>query len=140
MNGSSTVMAQFCPGASKTDIATSGSTQDRTTAYYNRSSFCRAGQVGAPAIANGYGGGNSGLGIILGPGQSNWDISLIKQTRVGGINENASLEFRTEFFNAFNHPQFSNPSSSDLNNSAFGVISATSVNPRLIQFALKYVF
>jgi len=46
--------------------------------------------------------------------------------------------FRTEFFNAFNHPQFSNPGTSITG--AFGAITSASVNPRLIQFALKYVF
>jgi hypothetical protein len=133
---------QFCPGMDKGDVATSGSTQDRVNAYFNRSAFtgsqCSAG--GIPRISNGTGAGNSGNGIILGPGQHNWDISLIKGTKVGGVNENASLEFRTEFFNAFNHPQFSNPSSTNLTSSAFGRITSSSVNPRLIQFALKYVF
>ena len=50
--------------------------------------------------------------------------------------------FRTEFFNMFNHPQFANPSGSqtDVSKSTFGQITSSSVNPRLIQFALKYVF
>ena len=86
----------------------------------------------------------SGLGIILGPGQFNWDISLIKTTKVGGLREDATLQFRTEFFNAFNHAQFSNPnagnSSSDISIANVGQITSTSVNPRLIQFALKYIF
>ena len=41
-----------------------------------------------------------------GPDQSNWDISIAKTTKVGGLREDATLEFRTEFFNTFNHPQF----------------------------------
>jgi hypothetical protein len=89
--------------------------------------------------------GNSGYGIVPGPGQFNWDISLVKTTKVGGINENAVLVFRSEFFNAFNHAQFANPVTSstqtqDVTSSTFGQINSTSVNPRLIQFALKYVF
>jgi hypothetical protein len=85
--------------------------------------------------------GDSGYSSVLGPGQFNWDISLIKTTKVGGINENAVLVFRSEFFNAFNHPQFGpSPVSNDVNNSSFGLINTASVNPRLIQFALKYVF
>jgi hypothetical protein len=61
---------------------------------------------------------------------------------VGGIHEDATLVFRTEFFNTFNHPQFSNPAVVDVSKatSTFGQITSTSVNPRLIQFALKYVF
>jgi hypothetical protein len=59
---------------------------------------------------------------------------------VGGINENATLVFRTEFFNAFNHAQFNNPVSVADSAATFGQITSLSVNPRLIQFALKYVF
>jgi hypothetical protein len=44
-----------------------------------------------------------------------------------------------EFFNAFNHPQFNNPGTS-FTSATFGAITSTSVNPRLIQMALKYTF
>jgi hypothetical protein len=49
------------------------------------------------------------------------------------------MEFRVEFFNAFNHPQFSTPDT-NVTDPTFGQITGTSVNPRLIQFALKYSF
>ena len=65
--------------------------------------------------------------------------SVAKNTRVGGIHEDSVLQFRAEFFNIFNHPQFSNPAS-DFANGNFGQITSTSVNPRLIQFARKYIF
>jgi len=66
---------------------------------------------------------------------------LLKTTKVGGLREDATLQFRTEFFNAFNHPQFNNPAVVDVSKTTtFGQITTTSVNPRLIQFALKYVF
>jgi hypothetical protein len=58
---------------------------------------------------------------------------------VGGIHESAVLQFRAEFFNLFNHPQFSNPAN-DAGSANFGQITSASVNPRLTQFALKYVF
>ena len=79
--------------------------------------------------------------MILGPGQFNFDTTLGKTTRVGGIHEDAMLQFRAEFFNLFNHPQFNIPAG--LNFGApgnFGQITSTSVNPRLVQLALKYVF
>ncbi|MBV9505549.1 MAG: hypothetical protein JO323_11170 [Acidobacteriia bacterium] len=63
----------------------------------------------------------------------------MKVTRVGGIHENATLQFRAEFFNIFNHPQFSNPVV-QYNQPNFGQITGASVNPRLVQLALKYVF
>ena len=91
--------------------------------------------------------GNTGVGIILGPGQFNWDFSVLKNTRLG---ENRSLQFRAEFFNLFNHAQFDNPNPNSIpyepalpNVSSpdnFGQIVKTSVNPRVIQLALKFVF
>jgi len=81
------------------------------------------------------------LGILLGPGQFNFDTTVSKTTTVGGIRESATLQFRAEFFNLFNHPQFNNPGGVNfavLGN--FGQITSTTVNPRLIQFALKYSF
>lgn len=80
--------------------------------------------------------GNSGVGVITGPGQWNWDMALAKTLP---INERMHLEFRAEAFNIWNHTQFSNPSSS-INSSQFGVITSTSVPPRIIQFGLKLYF
>ncbi len=141
LNGASPAMqAQYAAGAGPGNVASSGDIQARIDnangGYFNKAAFAAT----APAIGGGTGIGNSGLGTILGPGQHNWDISLIKNTKVGGLSEGAALEFRTEFFNAFNHPQFSNPGNFDVTNAAFGKITSTSVNPRLIQFALKYIF
>ena len=108
--------------------------------------------VGAtPGVAGtgGTGWGNLGATPMLGPGQFNFDVIVAKTTRVGGIHENGALQFRAEFFNIFNHSQFGNPalgggvSTPVGNNFAqgnFGQITAMSVNPRLMQFALKYVF
>ena len=97
----------------------------------------RIGVFCAPqAVGNGTGYGGSGLGAGLGPGQNNWDMALAKTFKV---KESQTVEFRTEFFNAFNHPQFLNPSA-NVALGSFGQIGATAVNPRLIQFALKYLF
>ncbi|MGD0906172.1 MAG: carboxypeptidase-like regulatory domain-containing protein [Candidatus Acidiferrales bacterium] len=141
--------AEFAPGMGPANIGTSGSVRQRlggTSAaqgYFNKAAFTTIPNIGA---INGVGGatgwGNSGIGNILGPGQFNFDATLQKTTRVGGIHEDATLVFRTELFNVFNHPQFNAPSGSqlDASNAAFGQINSTSVNPRLIQFALKYIF
>ncbi|MGA9979637.1 MAG: TonB-dependent receptor [Candidatus Sulfotelmatobacter sp.] len=89
--------------------------------------------------------GDAGRNIIQGPGTQNWDISLFK---FFPIREQMHVEFRAEFFNAFNHydPEFSNPGNfSDTNvatehgSSAFGFAQAAH-DPRLIQFALKFYF
>ncbi len=46
------------------------------------------------------------------------------------------LNFRAEFFNLFNHPQFGAPIS-DINQPGFGSVNSTVNNPRLVQLALK---
>jgi hypothetical protein len=133
--------AEFCTGMGPGNSATSGSVEQRLgganggPGWINKNAFCSV-----PVVGNGTGYGDSGLGILLGPGQFNWDISLIKTTKVGGIREDAALQFRAEFFNAFNHAQFNNPSVTDISIPVAGQITSTSVNPRLVQFALKYIF
>jgi len=136
-----TSTAEFCPGMGSANAGTAGGVEARLgglsggPGYLNKAAFCTT-----PAIGDGTGYGNSPLGLILGPGQFNWDMSLVKTTRVGGLREDATLQFRTEFFNAFNHAQFNNPTVLDVSKTTFGQITSTSVSPRLIQFALKYAF
>jgi hypothetical protein len=62
-------------------------------------------------------------------------LSFNKKTPIG---EHKSLEFRSEFFNAFNHGQFYNPDNQG-GSSTFGQIT-TARAPRIIQFALKFYF
>ena len=64
------------------------------------------------------------------------DFALHKVLPVG---ENKRFEFRAEFYNATNTPQFSNPNTT-VTSATFGTITATRQNPRLVQFALKYLF
>jgi len=51
------------------------------------------------------------------------------------------LQFRVEFFNIWNTPQFNAPNAS-FGSSTFGVVNSTALftNPRLVQFALKFLF
>jgi hypothetical protein len=80
--------------------------------------------------------GNSGRGMFYGPGQWNLDFSAFKNIP---ISERFNMQFRAEFFNLLNHDNFDNPTSS-LDSSAYGTIRSTSVNARLVQFALKLTF
>jgi hypothetical protein len=76
-------------------------------------------------------------------GIANFDFAVFKRTRFAS-NERFGLEFRTEFFNLFNRTQFAAPNTvcCSANNQNFGVVTATApgTNPRLIQFALKFLF
>jgi hypothetical protein len=88
-----------------------------------------------PGAGTGY--GNSGIGTVMGPGQFNFDMALAKDTKV---TEWGTLQFRVEAFNIFNHPQFDPPFGNNVDGAQFGVITATSVTPRVIQFGLKFLF
>ncbi len=80
--------------------------------------------------------GNSGRNQIEAPGLNLWDIGLLKETQ---LTERFHLEFRAEFLNAFNTPQFGRPDGT-LIPGEFGRIGYTNINPRLLQFALKLMF
>ena len=83
--------------------------------------------------------GNSGVGILRGPSQLNFDFSLIKHFPLSRVKDKSDLEFRAEFFNIFNHPLFADPDVS-LSDASFGQILNTVGNPRIVQFALKFAF
>jgi hypothetical protein len=85
--------------------------------------------------------GNSGFGILRGPGQRSWDLSLMKNFPLG--TEARYLQFRAEFFNLPNNENFGTPNSSQCGGACGeGTITsnATGTNPRQIQFALKLYF
>jgi hypothetical protein len=92
--------------------------------------------------------GNMGRNVLRGPGINNWDISILKNFK---LTESKSLQFQSNFFNAFNHAQFYGPTSSGGSvggSGLFGQVSSDSTpsqsayyrGPRVIQFALKLYF
>jgi hypothetical protein len=150
---------QFAPGKTFADMVTPGGIESRLggnsggPGYYNVSAFTAPPAVNpdgtitttaaCPSCVTLY--GNAGVGILQGPGQFNFDLALLKNTR---ITENKFVQFRAEFFNLFNHPQFANPTAPpggqvnlmDVNSPNGSWITATSVNPRVIQLGLKIIF
>ncbi len=85
---------------------------------------------------------------FYGPGIQMWDLGLFKQIK---ITDRYQFQFRAEFFNAFNHPNFANPSADIANPGSFGKVSDTLSpilgadsggpgDPREIQLALKFYF
>ncbi len=79
--------------------------------------------------------GNLGRNAIYGPGQINWDMSLIRHFR---FRERWRLDFRAEFFNIMNHANWNNPTTSNTS-STFGEITGFG-GPRNIQFSTKLFF
>jgi len=136
--------AEMAPGCTYHDLSTAGAVDSKLSNYFNRSCIARnaAGTaiwpiVGADGVATAF--GSSGVGIVSGPDQRNFDLSILKRTRIPKMGEAGNLEFRAEFFNAFNTTQFSSPGT-NVSAATFGVISSTAVNPRIVQMALKVNF
>ena len=90
-------------------------------------------------VGCGTGFGNSGVGIMNCCTQINFDAAIVKNTTVGGLRENATLQFRAEFFNLWNHAQF-NPPGNGFGSTTFGSITSSAVPGRILQFGLKYSF
>jgi len=129
--------AQLAPGCTNSQVETKGSVTGKLTNYFNTT--CVGPSFQPPPIGDGIGFGNSGVGIVRGPDQRNFDLAIVKKTSMGWPRDGANIEFRTEFFNAFNTPQFNNPDP-DISSASFGQVTTTAVNPRIIQFALKLNF
>ena len=127
--GTGTLRPDVVGGCGK---GTSGSSVSRVKDWFNASCFTHA---------TGYTFGDEARvdATLRQQGVVNFDFAVFKRTP---ITERVNVEFRTEFFNLFNHPQFGPPNGtccSD-NNKNFGVVTNTVNLPRLIQFGLKFNF
>jgi len=145
--GQSTLRPDVVSGCDKN---VSGSPVSRLGGWFNTACFQQPGLntpglngVSIPGIANGWAFGNEPRvdPTLRQQGINNFDFAVFKKTTIG---ERANIEFRTEFFNIFNHPQFGPPNGTccTANNANFGVVTNTIGNAqsRLIQFGLKFAF
>jgi len=92
--------------------------------YFNTSAFATAPQFTL---------GNASRNPVRGPAYRDGDLALLKHT---SINEHADVEFRAEFFNVTNTPAFAQPNGS-YGSPAFGTITATATDPRVVQFGAR---
>ncbi len=87
--------------------------------------------------------GNAGRNMLQGPGLAETDVSLTKKFV---LSERLNMQFRSEFFNVFNHTNFNNPnpvvyaSATGGPSPTAGVITSTSTTSRQIQFGLKLMW
>ena len=129
--------AQLSGKCSKGQFVTGGRMSSKLNNYFNESCFTNPTIIGADGMGTGF--GNSATGLVDGPGQSNLDVAVSKSIALPRPVENSTIEVRAEFYNALNHPQFANPDT-NFTSPTFGVISSTSVNPRVGQLAVKFLF
>lgn len=108
--------------------------------WFDPSTFCdpTTGQP-CPQVLGTF--GNAPHAMCCGPAISNTDLVISKKT---AINERWNTEFRAEFYNTWNHTQFANPDGDFSDGAApsgtFGLIQKTREGPRVMQFALKFLF
>ena len=96
--------------------------------YFNTAAFATAPQFVI---------GDASRNPVRGPAYRDLDVALVKHTRLG---EMADLEFRAEVFDITNTPAFAQPNASGTSgfgSAAFGSITATTTDPRVVQFALR---
>ena len=94
--------------------------------------------IDAYTAPSGFAFGNAGRNSLIGPGQNVFDGSLRKTF---SLTESQKLEFRAEFFNMFNHPNFAQPDNFfEDGPDVGGAISSVAIPMRQIQFGLKYSF
>jgi len=129
--------AQLSEACTKGQLVTSGSVQSKLNNYFDSACFTTPPIIGADGMGTAF--GDSATGIVNGPAQANLDLSISKNIPLRWPREGSNLQFRAEFFNVFNHPQFADPDN-NLSSATFGIISSTSVNPRVGQLALKFAF
>ena len=117
------------------------------SAWFDRTAFDFSGTCPAPGLATPTGPGDPQKAFgnapryfsnIRNPGVNNLDLSLQKDFRVPG-GDGRRLQFRADFFNLLNHPQFAEPIS-DPGNSSFGRITRTAVTNRVVQLGLHLFF
>jgi hypothetical protein len=133
------------PGATLDEAVRNGRVSARVDQFFNTSAFSPAAFIPDGSLIDGQfpvsGGGtifgNLGRNILRGPDQRSVDTAIIKRTKVG---DKATMVFRWEIFNLFNRPNFADPSSDVSSPGTFGKISAMSVNPRVMQYGLKFEF
>jgi hypothetical protein len=108
-------------------LDTGRSRQDLINQYFNTSAF-------TPNALGTF--GTAPRNFMRGPGSINFDLALMKKFQ---IKERATVQFRAEFFNAFNKPNFGNPYNNLNTSNRFGHIESAG-SPRIVQFGLKLNF
>src|SRR5262249_34881362 len=118
--------AQLSGICSNGALVKSGSVGSKLNGYFNPSCFADSTAICGCGLATAV--ENSSTGTVDGSAQANLDLAVSKTWPF----ERCSLQLRAEFYNALNHPQFSNPDA-NFSSPTFGVISGTSVSPRVGQ-------
>jgi len=129
--------AQLTGTCMKDQLVKGGSIDSKLNAYSNATCFSAPPVIGTDGIGTAF--GNSATGLVDGPPQANIDLAVSKSVMLNWPRDECELQFRAEFYNVLNHPQFANPDA-NFTSPTFGVITSTSVNARVGQLAIRLKF
>jgi hypothetical protein len=135
-----TSRAEWCPGSYSGGqgfgtLVTPGPTENKLNHYFSSTPISCL----PPAIGNGQGWGDTSVGMAYGPGERDADLSAQKDIYILGEHHD-DIQIRGEFYNTFNWANFTAPGTNVGSPGSFGVITSTSLNPRIIQLGMKFVF
>jgi Carboxypeptidase regulatory-like domain/TonB dependent receptor len=105
------------------------------TCWYNQAAFTTPPLAPGQTFSHQF--GNSGNGPLVGPGQVNFNLALLKSF---DITETNKIQFRAEVYNVANHPQFALPGSTPDVPGGSSVTATLPDNQREFQFGLKWLF
>jgi hypothetical protein len=128
----------FNTGSQGTDFGCTNPGHQTLDCWYNQAAFAVPGL--APGQQSAHSFGNSRIGNLRGPDLVDFDFVLQKNFK---IRESQQVEFRAEFFNLLNHPNFGLPgggSAVPVDVPGGASITNTATDNRQIEFALKYTF
>ena len=121
--GAGTTRPNYVSGCTKT---VPGNDFNRLNAWFNTSCFAYGGDYS-------FGNESANDAHLFAAGIHNWDLSMLKTTK---ITEKTNLQFRVESFNTFNHFQPGAPNTA-VGNGSYGKVTSQANNPRQIQLSLR---
>ena len=128
LNGTGNISSIIPNADNRPNVSGSVSYPKTVKSWFSASAF-------APTVAGTW--GNLPFNSIRAPGRQNWNLALFKSFLFSET-RGSKLEFRAEFFNAFNHTEFNNISNT-FTNGDFGAVTSAH-DPREIQLGLKLYF
>jgi hypothetical protein len=141
LNGIVTVQSGLPVSISRTSVNSGQAVSNGHSAALSNPSISQWFNTGAFSLSPAFTYGNVGpvLPDVFSDGTRNVDMVLVKNFGFHIVDRKITAQFRSEFYNIFNHPLFAAPNGT-ITSQSFGVVSSQANNPRDIQFGLKLLF
>jgi hypothetical protein len=141
LDGIVTVQSGLPVSISRTSVNSGQAVSNGHSAALSNPAISKWFDTGAFSLSPAFTYGNVGpvLPDVFSDGTRNVDMVLVKNFGFHIVDRKITAQFRSEFYNVFNHPLFAAPNG-NITSQSFGVVSSQAKNPRDIQFGLKLLF